>query len=147
MINLLAGQFPVDLYTNSNTSGISSAVRLHSGVKTLTEMPLVFHESKINLNMTLPPIRTGLPLRIFDVCGCGGFLLTNYQSELTELYTPGEEVECFTSREELLDKVRYYLHHEEQRHAIAQRGYTRTKQEHTVAHRIRTMMQYVLRSI
>lgn len=147
LLNLLSEQVSVDLYTNSNTGGISPGIRIHKGVKTLTEMPLVFHESKINLNLSVCPIRSGLPLRVFDICGCGGFLLTNYQEELAELYEPGTEAEFFTSAEELTDKACYYLAHEEQRKAIAQKGYERTLREHTIAHRIRTMMQHVMRTL
>ena len=86
-----------------------------------TEMPLVFHESRINLNITMRPIATGLSLRLFDVCGCGGFLLTNWQEELPELYEPGVEAEYFGSKEELLDKAGYYLEHDEERAEIARR--------------------------
>ena len=133
----------VDLYTQSDASSLSG-VRVHGGVKTLTEMPLVFHESKINLNFTMRPIITGLPLRIFDVCGCGGFLMTNYQEELAEHFEPGVEAEFFTSEEELLEKVSYYLSHETEREAIARKGYDRTKAGHTYAHRVTEMVKMVM---
>ena len=87
-LNKLAESFSVDLYTRSDTSSLHN-VHVHDGIKTLTEMPLVFRLSKINLNMTIKPIQTGLPLRIFDIMGCGGFLMTNYQQELSEYF------ECF----------------------------------------------------
>lgn len=75
-------------------------------------MPLVFHYSKINLNITSKSIHDGLPLRIFDVLGCGGFLLTNYQTELAQWFTPGRDLECYTGEDDLLEKVDYYLTHE-----------------------------------
>ncbi len=126
LLNALADYYDVDLYTNSDTA-VVPRVHAHKGVKTLTEMPVVFHESRINLNITMRPIATGLSLRLFDVCGCGGFLLTNWQEELPELYEPGVEAEYFGSQEELLDKAGYYLEHEEERKEIARRGYERTK--------------------
>ena len=43
-----------------------------------------FRNSKINLNPTAKGIRSGIPLRIFDILSCSGFLLTNYQSELSD---------------------------------------------------------------
>ena len=46
---------------------------------------------KIYLNMTIKPIQTGLPLRIFDIMGCGGFLMTNYQAELPEYFEIGTD--------------------------------------------------------
>ena len=146
LLNALATRVPVTLHTRDDASALKG-VRVRGGVKTLTEMPLVFHESKINLNFTMRPIKTGLPLRMFDVCGCGGFLLTNYQEELAAHYEPGVEAEYFTSKEELLDKAAYYLAHDEERRKIAQRGYERTKAQHTYAHRMEQMIAQVLRTL
>ena len=39
-LNTLAAYFPVDLYTRSDTSELEK-VRIHGGVKTLTEMPKI----------------------------------------------------------------------------------------------------------
>ena len=78
-------------------------------------MPLIFHYSKINLNITSKSIRSGLPLRIFDILGCGGFLLTNYQPELSNYFTPGYDLVCYSSEDELLEKTEYYLSHEKER--------------------------------
>ncbi len=142
LLNALAAYFDVDLYTLSNTEELS-CVRRHGGVNSQTEMPLVFHESRINLNITMRPIATGLSLRVFDVCGCGGFLMTNWQEELPEMYEPGVEVDYFTSEEELLEKAGYYLEHEDERKAIALRGYERTKSEHTYDSRIAEMIRVV----
>ena len=75
-LNRLAEHFAVDLFTGSDTTPLIG-VSTHGTVKTLTQMPWIFRNSKINLNMTIKPIRTGLPLRIFDILGCGGFCMTN----------------------------------------------------------------------
>ena len=40
-------------------------------------------------------------------------------------------------RHDLVEKVRYYLKHEDERAAIAQAGYERTLREHTYVHRFR----------
>ncbi len=146
LLKALSDAFAVDLYTYSDAAALSK-VKVHSGVQTLTEMPVVFHESRINLNITMRPIATGLSLRVYDVCGCGGFLLTNWQEELPELYEPGVEAEYFGSQEELLDKAAYYLEHEEERAAIALRGYERTKAEHTYDKRIEQMIRIVNQTI
>ena len=101
-MKLLGSRFPVNLYTGSNTKGLPV---INGGtVKTLTEMPLIFHYSKINLNITSKSIRSGLPLRIFDILGCGGFLLTNYQPELSDYFTPGYDLVCYSSEDELSKK-------------------------------------------
>lgn len=141
-LNTLAQYFTVDLYTRSNTDALQN-VRVHPGVASLTEMPQIFHLSKINLNMTIKPIQTGLPLRIFDILGCGGFLITNYQAELTDLFEIGVDLEAYSSMEELVDKCAYYLEHDEQRRRIAENGYEKVKRDHTYEKRITEMIRCI----
>lgn len=142
-LNALAEHFNVDLFTRSDSSALSG-VHIHDGIKTLTEMPKVFHLSKINLNMTIKPIQTGLPLRIFDIMGCGGFVMTNYQPELTEYFEIGSDLEAYSGIEELIEKCAYYLSHEQEREKIALRGYEKVCSEHTYMHRAQAMIKTVL---
>lgn len=141
-LNALAQYFPVDLFTRSDTSALQN-VQIHPGVESLTEMPKIFHLSKINLNMTIKPIQTGLPLRIFDILGCGGFLMTNFQEELPEYFEIGVELEAYSSTEELIDKCAYYLEHEGQRKQIALNGYQKVCKQHTYFHRIKKMIESI----
>ena len=93
------------------------------------EMPLIFRTSKINLNITLRSIISGIPLRCLDIMGAGGFLLSNYQPELAEHFIDGKEMVLYTGRDDLLSKIQYYLNHEDERIAIALGGYEKIKQE------------------
>ena len=138
-LNTLAQYFKVDLYTKSDTSALKN-VQTHGGVASLTEMPKIFHLSKINLNMTIKPIQTGLPLRIFDILGCGGFLMTNFQSELSDYFEIGTDLEAYSSMEELVDKCAYYLEHENIRKQIARNGYEKVCANHTYIHRLKEMI-------
>lgn len=140
MLSALSGKFAVDLYTGSDTSALPH-VCARGRVKTQTEMPLIFHESRINLNMTAKSIRSALPLRIWDILGCGGFCLTNYQTEIEEYFAVGEEIETYTSRDELLDKCAYYLEHENLRREIAANAYEKVIQKHTYLIRLGTLME------
>ena len=141
-LNTLAQYFTVDLYTNSDTSALKS-VQTHGGVASLTEMPKIFHLSKINLNMTISPIQTGLPLRIFDILGCGGFLMTNFQSELSDYFDIGTDLEAYSSMEELVEKCAYYLEHEDIRRQIAKNGYEKVCANHTYIHRLKDMIGFL----
>ena len=145
-LNMLAQFFNVDLFTRSDTSMLHG-VHVHGGVQTLTEMPKIFRLSKINLNMTTKPIQTGLPLRIFDILGCGGFLMTNYQAELPEYFEIGVDIEAYSSMEELVDKCDYYLKHEDERIRIAQNGYRKVCESHTYSHRIAEMLKHLSNGI
>lgn len=65
--------------------------------------------------------------RIFDVPACGGFLLTDYMDELESFFKIGEEIEVYRTMEELIDKIQFYLRHEDIRERIAIKGYERVQ--------------------
>lgn len=139
-LNRLARHFHVVLYTRSDTSALKG-VDCRGGANTLTEMPKIFHASKINLNMTMRPIETGLSLRVWDILGCGGFLLTNFQAEIPEYFEIGKDLETYESMEELEQKVQYYLTHEDERIEIAINGYEKTAKFHTYEQRLAEMIR------
>lgn len=138
----LSAKYPVAVYSNSETSGLPM-VNARGGVDYWSEMPKVFRASKINLNFTIPNIKSGLPLRIWDVLGAGGFLMTNYQAELPYYFEEGKEYVCFESEQELVEKCGYYLEHEEERKMIARNGYEKVKSFHTYQNRIERMMELI----
>ena len=140
LLNSISSQFRLALYTGSDISVLPKA-EMRGLARTMTEMPKIFHLSKINLNFTSKPIRTGLPLRIWDILSAGGFVLTNYQSEIPDYFEIGKDLETFSCEEELLYKIRYYLMHEEERSAIARNGYEKTKQRHSLQVRIKEMLK------
>lgn len=141
-LNELASHFKVDLFTHSNPSYVPN-VCCHGGVTTHYEMPLIFHQSKINLNITIPSIQTGLSQRIWDVLGCGGFLLSNYQAELPEYFELGTDLDCYETPAELKEKAAYYLSHDDIRMQIAQNGYEKVKEKHSVKHRVLEMLNTI----
>ena len=106
-------------------------------------MPRVFHDSKINLNFTIPNIVTGIPLRVWDVLGAGGFLLTNYQAELPDYFKNKEDLVYFEDTRQLSELTDYYLSHEEERCAIAGHGQETVKKSHTYLQRIQKMLDNV----
>lgn len=143
LLNMLAKEFLVELFTRSDASALNG-VHVHGGVSTHKEMPEIFNKSKINLNITIRPIQTGLSQRVWDVLGCGGFLLTNYQMEIPEYLQVGVDLDCFESPAELKEKVAYYLTHEEKRMEIARHGYETVKSKHTCRHRVAEILKIVL---
>ena len=93
-------------------------------------MPYVFKCSKINLNITLRSIKSGIPLRCMDIMGAGGFLLTNYQADFLEYFTPDKDFVYYESIDDLIRKCDYYIKHEDERKAIALNGYNKVKEFH-----------------
>lgn len=140
VLSTLSERFHVSLYTRSDASSLPR-VHVKGGAGTLTEMPKIFQASKINLNITMRPIETGLSLRIWDVLGCGGFLLTNYQAEIPEYFEIGKDLEVYENMEDLMQKADYYLHHEAERLEIALNGYEKTARYHTYEMRLAEMIR------
>ena len=60
--------------------------------------------------------------------GCGGFLITNYQSDFNEYFVPDEDYVFYDGKEDLLNLVAYYLEHEDERKKIAENGYRKVKE-------------------
>lgn len=138
----LSKRYKVNVYSNSDVSDLLR-IQYCGSVDYWSEMPKVFRMSKINLNFTIPNIKSGIPLRIWDVLGCGGFLLTNYQAEIPYYFKEGEDLVCFDGLEDLCEKVGYYLEHEEERKRIAWNGYRKVREKHSYIERIRTILDTV----
>lgn len=138
----LSKHYKVNVYSNSDVSDLLR-IQYCGSVDYWSEMPKVFRMSKINLNFTIPNIKSGIPLRIWDVLGCGGFLLTNYQAEIPYYFKEGEDLVCFDGLEDLCEKVGYYLEHEEERKRIAWNGYHKVREKHSYIERIHTILDTV----
>lgn len=136
----LSEKFEVDIYTASDTKEIPK-LKNHGTIMIHTKMPIVFNKSTINLNPTSKPIRSGIPLRIFDLLACEGFVLCNYQSDLLNEFLPGEELDIYSSIEELEEKIRYYLSHTDVCREIAHNGYEKVSKRHTYPLRLEQMFR------
>ncbi len=79
--------------------------------------------------------------RNFEIPGCGGFTLTGTSEDLDSYYVPGREVVTVDGSgpafgiPDTVRLIRHYLENEDQRRAIADAGYARTRAEHTYVHR------------
>ena len=93
--------------------------------------PKIYHCSKINLHITPKTIQSGISLRVFDVLGSKGFLITNYQKEICDYFEPGVDLVVYDSLPDLERKVAYYLEHEEERRQIAENGYRKVCESFT----------------
>lgn len=142
-LNAIGSRFNIDLYTLSDTS-LLRGVNCCGGADSTTMMPKIIKCSKINLNFTNKPIKTGLPLRIFDIMGMGGFLISNYQSEIPEYFVPGEDIVLYESISNLLELIDYFLKNEDERLRIANNGYMKVKSEHTYDNKIMKMFEMIL---
>lgn len=132
--------FDMKVYTGGDLSDIKTARHMGT-VDYLTDMNKVFRLSKINLNITLPSIHSGVPLRAMDIMGNGGFLLTNYQSDLLKHFEPDKEFVYYTSLDEALYYIDYYLNHEDERMQIAQNAKRKMETKFTYKNAIKKIME------
>jgi len=128
------------------------------------EMIRVFNQSKINLNLSnskswdvryllslisspgalyvwlrSPKNIEQMKARPFEINGCGGFQLSHYADGLEHCYEIGQEIAVYLDVDDLVGKVKYYLTHDDEREAIASKGYRRTLAEHTYAQRFQSV--------
>ncbi|MGE3957560.1 MAG: glycosyltransferase [Vicinamibacterales bacterium] len=123
--------------------------RYAGGLLSHADMIRTFHESKIVLNPgwtadegdPVPQTK----LRHFEVPGCGAFQLTNENPELGELFEPGREIAFYRDSADLAAKIVHYLSHDDERRAMAARGYARAHQEHTLDKRVCSLFTQVSR--
>lgn len=121
ILTRMADNFDTVIYTNPDAKPIKNLNNM--GIADyVNKMPVVFHRSKVNLNITLRCITSGVPLRVIDVLAAGGFLITSYTPEVEEYFCDGKDLIIAHTPDEMVQQAAYYLEHEEERKAIALAG-------------------------
>lgn len=100
----------------------------------------IYAASKINLNITMRSIESGVPQRVFDIMSVGGFVMSNWQEEAAVLFEPDKEIVLFGSVEEFTDKARYYIAHEKQRLETGARAYLKVRDKYNYANAVTDMI-------
>lgn len=115
--------------------------------------PLAIACSRINLGL-LSEQRQGASSgdlttsRTFHIPAAGGFMLHERTDELLHFFAEGQEVACFSSAEELAEKVAYYLAHPDERHRIQAAGHERCLAQYSLdGHARRIVEHYVGSSV
>ncbi|MBC7227531.1 MAG: glycosyltransferase [Thermoflexales bacterium] len=105
------------------------------------EVGRVYSQSRIVFNCS---IAGDVTMRIFEGAACGALVLTDSVANgLEELFEIGREIVVYRDDADLMEKIAYYLAHEEEREAIARAGQQRTLREHTYLHRMRKLVEIV----
>lgn len=142
LIKQASEHFSLNLYTHRFPSELPNA-HFVGPIDYYKTMPYVFRQSRINLNITLKSIHTGIPLRCMDIMGCGGFLLTNFQPDLLDFFTPNEDFVFYEDEDDFLKKISYYLSHESARQQIAANCLGKMNEYHTFLHRVQTILDII----
>lgn len=114
---------------------LPSSFNFHQEVNYHKELPDIYRATEINLNITNIQLKNSVNQRLFDVCACSSFFLTDHGSAVRRFLVPGESVETFESHKELKKKVSFYLNHPEKREEIAKKGSKIILEQHSYARR------------
>ena len=136
------GRPEIKLFTPNPTPELTK-IKNCGPIDYYNDMPYVFKNSRINLNISLRSIRTGIPLRGIDIMASKGFLMSNYQEDYYDYFVPDEDCVLFESHDDLIAKCRYYLSHEASRKQIAENGYGKIKEYHTYEKRLSEIFDIV----
>lgn len=135
-------EFSLNLYTHKPSDKLPNA-NFIGPIDYYNTMPLVFKNSRINLNITLKSIKTGIPLRCMDIMGSGGFLLTNFQSDFLDFFNPDEDFVYYENENDFINKIKYYLSHESARQQIISNSIGKMRDAHTFEHRVNRILETI----
>ena len=127
--------------------GRDEKLRANPWVQRVAKLPGLWRvtdalDRRITANKQQPTPRQ-IKGRVFEVPAAGGFLLTQPAENLDDYLEPGREIATFESIDELVDRCRYYLNHEDERRAIAEAGHRRVLDEHTWRHRFEAIFAHI----
>lgn len=114
------------------------------------ETSKIFRGTQVNLNLHSSTSHEGVnPFgdfvnpRTFEIAACSAFQLVDHRFLLPDLFLPGEEIVCFSGRDDFLERVDHFLAHPEERNAFGSAGRERVLREHTYRDRMREAMEAI----
>jgi hypothetical protein len=81
--------------------------------------------------------------RTFKIAACGGFQIVDPVRGLSQYFSSSEIVTAGFDTKEWLEKIDYFLRHEEERKAIQERATARALREHLAQHRVRLLESWL----
>lgn len=94
-----------------------------------------------------PQIKKSMSARMYTAVGCGAFYMCQYVDGIEDFLVPGKEIVTFNNNEEMLELIRYFMHKDEERKKISERGQMRVLNEHTYRHRLAEMLDLIKKEI
>ncbi|ALV25157.1 putative protein, putative glycosyltransferase [Campylobacter iguaniorum] len=126
--------FYIDYLKQNNINVLAKGEDWEAGIATPEEMIELFNRAKIILGFAGVGINDDIMIlkgRDFEAPLTGSLYMTQYHDELKEYFELGVDIETYKNKEELLEKVKFYLSCDEKREKIAQNGYEKCLQNYT----------------
>lgn len=136
-------------YGTNNLKKTSPILRSYHGESWGLEMYKILKQSKITLTGHITKVagQYANNMTLFEATGCGTLLITDYKKNLSDLFVIDKEIVTYNNPEELVEKIKYYNNHENERKKIALAGQKRTLKDHTYAKRMEQLKGMLLENI
>lgn len=98
-----------------------------------TQYVSLYQRAKIGINIHNRGDYTVGGYRLFDLPANGVMQISDGGQYLEDFFSVGKEIVSYQNAEELIDKVRYYLAHDEERERMALNGFRRVQEDYKIA--------------
>ena len=106
----------------------------------VNELPQYYRACPINLNTTSVQMSKTVNQRVFDCPAAGGFLLTDAQEVIPNLFEVDREIVTYDSMDDAREKMNWFLAHPKARTEITTAARKRILGEHTYRHRLEAIV-------
>lgn len=134
LLEKLAQETPIQFFGyGAQTLPKSSPIReKHHGEVWGPDMYRALARSRITVNRHINVAENNANnMRLYEATGVGTLLITDRKHNLDDLFEVGKEVVAYSSPEECVELINYYVAHPEEAAAIAKAGQQRTLRDHT----------------
>ena len=138
----MVAKWGLDVWGDSGWEEIKdSGARIRGKVGYFKNINFVYSNGGIHLDINRLYQNDMITLRVFEVLACGGFILAEYSEALAELFEIGTEIEVWRTKEELLDKIKFYIDKTVIRDKIRRKGQSVVHQRHMFAQKMNYIME------
>jgi spore maturation protein CgeB len=138
--SIVGGLFNEGIETFGDPRGwkslLGDSVRTHPNIDYRSGLARTYRDICLNINITSCQMPSAINQRTFDIPCCGGFVASDNQKDLHELFDVDREAVAYEHILDLKDKLRYFWSHEAKRRQIIKAARARIISEHTYVHRI-----------
>lgn len=125
-------------------SPLSPIRRSYMGEAWGREMYQILAQSKIVINRHIDTAENfANNMRLYETTGMGAMLMTDEKDNIGDLFTAGKEIETYKNAADLIEKVKYYLAHDNERKKIALAGQIRTLTDHNYLNRMKELVTII----
>lgn len=99
--------------------------------------------SKIGFNIAM---KDDINMRCFETMATGTMLLTDRIPHIEELFEDKKHLVLYDGLDDMIEKAKYYLDHDQEREKIAQAGYEQVMANHTIQSRVDAILCEFMKS-